>query len=128
MFTLTPYTQIIGTTAITKILLPPKFFLDHFGTPQTDDNYKVSGQYIFTNEKGELFVIYDWKATTLYHGENSGVSTPEKFWKSYKLEDFLIGGRHNSNPKDFIKWLVDEYLNFLDTEQNRNGNINVFWP
>ena len=128
MFKLDPYARIIETGSITKILLPPKFFLDHFGNPISDDNYKVSGQYIFTNEKDDLFVVYDWKATTLYQGKDSGAWTPEEFWGSYCINDFHIGGRSNANPKDFIKWLVDEYLNFCHDEQEKTGKFNIFWP
>ena len=127
MFRISSDTNILGSGEITRILLPPRFFLEHFGNPIERDKYEVSGQYFFTNESGDFFFVYDWKSTTLYHGKDSGFPTPEEFWKQQSLEQLHIGGKQDANPKDFMGWLTDEYLIFRDTKDT-DGLINVFWP
>ena len=115
MFELNPDADISSTTRITKVLFPPKFFFEHFGKPLADDKHGISGRYIFTNEEGAIFTIYDPKAATLHHGKNSDYLTPKEFWQGQLLEELYIGGMEDANPKDFISWLADEYCNNIWT-------------
>lgn len=124
MFELNQHANILGTGGITGIELPPVFFTEIFGEPFSDDGYKVSGRYTFVNSDAELFVVYDWKATTLYHGENSGAWTPEEYWHNEEFEELHIGGKEGSNPCKFITWLINQYEQFR-SRNGENGLINV---
>ena len=58
--------------------------VDLFGKPGDADGCKVSGIFTYANDYGDIFTIYDWKMTTLYHGENSDCLTPDEFWQDGK--------------------------------------------
>jgi hypothetical protein len=125
MFKLTPEADIIETCCLTIIELPPVFLKEVFGEPSQDSGYKASGCYKFTNGSGELFTVYDWKATTLYFGPNSGTSTSEEFWSSEEFDVLHIGGREESNPSKFITWLINQYEEFRSASFSKDL-INVF--
>ena len=109
MYKLNLEAHITGTCGITLLELPPICLVELFGEPAESDGHKVSGVYIFTNDKGDVFTVYDWKQTTLYHGEDSGCWTPEEFWHSEEPEFLYIGGKPGSNPSSFMKWLMGQW-------------------
>ena len=96
--------KIDGTCLIGYIEISPVNLIKKFGFPNMCDGYKVSGEYAFEDENGDVFTLYDWKYTTLYDSENT--YTPEEFWKLKHPMEFNIGGnsKHNLNKfKRFVK-------------------------
>lgn len=106
---LSPKANISGTSGLTILELLPIDLVETFGKPAECDMYKISGMYIFTNDKGDIFTIYDWKETTLFWGENSDCLTPEEFWQDDELHTFQIGGNNKNKLTTFMKWLCDEF-------------------
>ena len=70
-----------GVSGLTNLELIPVDLVEMFGRPAEGDGNKVSGEFIFANDKGDVFTIHDWKETTLYWGEYSDCLTPEEFWE-----------------------------------------------
>src|SRR5438034_8774182 len=96
-FTPNQAADVNGTYHIGKILVPPKRMVELFGPPREVDRYKVSGSYAFTDERGNVFTVYDWKVTSLYsdsidEGEESLLPSPEEFWSCETPEELMIGG------------------------------------
>jgi len=106
MFKLSQDADINGTCLQGYVMAAPAALIEKFGQPQECDGYKVSGEYAFENDAGEVFTLYDWKCTTLYESD-AGV-TPSDFWKQTCQRQFNIGGRTNSF--DFIAWLKKQIL------------------
>ena len=108
MYKLNPEVDTSGMDSLTMFEFPPVCLVELFGQACDTDGYKVSGRHVFTSDRGDVFTVYDWKQTTLYHGENSDAPTPDEFWHSRELQFLRIGGRAGSNPRPFIKWLLGE--------------------
>lgn len=88
----------------------PSLLVKLFGQPEEADGYKVSGEYSFKNEEGKIFRLYDWKWTSLYHGEDE--ITPEEFWASDEPYEFHVG---SEGPEGVVEFIADfdkliEYL------------------
>jgi len=81
-----------------------------FGMPVEADDYKVSGQWIFTDDKGNVFTLYDWKETNLYDDDLPSV---EEFRNSDELVTFSIGGRIIDADNNIITNNVDEFKVWL---------------
>lgn len=105
-FKIDPSASVYGTAKVAALECPPDLLVERFGEPLEADGYKVSGEFVFSNESGDVFTIHDWKATTLYYGEESDAPTPEEFWSSDEVWLFTIGGRGEAG--DFVKWLVED--------------------
>ena len=100
-FTLAPDANIDGTHLQDSIMVAPQALVAAFGEPGESDGYKVSGEYVFQSDKGEVFTLYDWKMTTLYDGENT--LRPSDLWDLEKPIQFNIGG--NTSATAFKAWL-----------------------
>jgi hypothetical protein len=109
MYKLNPEVDTSGTDSLTMFEIPPVYLVELFGDISDSDGYKVSRRHVFTSDRGDVFTVYDWKQTTLYHGENSDAPTPEEFWHGRELKFLRIGGKAGSNPRPFVKWLLGEY-------------------
>ena len=59
MFRLDPSADVNGTSLLTWFECPPVCLLELFGKPAEGDGHKVSGEYVFTNDKGDVFTVYD---------------------------------------------------------------------
>jgi len=103
MFKLSQDADTNGTHLQDHVVLAPAALIEKFGQPQESDGYKVSGEYSFENEAGEVFTLYDWKWTDLY--DSDGVPVDE-FWNSWTPIQFNIGGK--SLAFDFVTWLKGE--------------------
>jgi len=103
MFRLSQDADINGTHLQGHIMVAPAFLIEKFGQPQKSDGYKVSGEYSFENEEGEVFTLYDWKCTELYDSYGTPV---REFWNTWVPIQFNIGGK--SPAFDFITWLQGE--------------------
>lgn len=102
-----------GTHRIGEIALSPARLVARFGPPRRCDEYKVSGLYAFTDDLGNVYTLYDWKATTLYNdheldGYEPILPTPEKFWSNPHFAEFSIGGRDDCDIEAFSNWLAVE--------------------
>lgn len=109
LFRLTPHANINGTHLLTRIACAPSCLVELFGPPAAGDEDKVSGMYCFESPSGDVFTVYDWKATTLHWGRGSGAPTPKRFWKKNTPQDLMIGGDGKTSPEPFIKWLVETW-------------------
>ena len=83
-----------------------------FGPPPEGDGYKVSGNYVLTDDAGNVFTVYDWKATSLFDddaGEGGwpGPPTPEEFWANRNRATLHIGGRKGKGFEAFRRWLLE---------------------
>lgn len=110
-FRLTPDANTDRTHQLETAMIPPRRLVAVFGRPGDGDEYKVSGEYVFTGPKGEVFTVYDWKATSLFddyvsEGEENELPTPEDFWGNWNPEEFHIGGRSARRVAAFKKWLL----------------------
>ena len=108
MFRLNPNADTSEVSALMDIELIPVDLVEVFGTPVECDGNKVSGEFIFANDKGDVFTIHDWKETTLFWGEDPGCLTPGEFWQDDELHTFYIGGNNAKRLQPFMKWLCDE--------------------
>jgi len=99
-----------GTHRIGEIQLPPKRLVDVFGSPAEVDQYKVSGEFKFSDDDGNTYTVYDWKATTLFDDglepceEHYGI-TPEEFWGNWNPDTLQIGGTKRCDVESFKAWL-----------------------
>jgi hypothetical protein len=100
-FTLAPDANIDGTHLQDSIMVAPQALVAAFGEPGESDGYKVSGEYVFRSDEGEVFTLYDWKMTTLYDGENT--LRPSDLWDLESPIQFNIGG--NTGAGEFKEWL-----------------------
>ena len=110
-FKLDPNANASGTHLVGEIELPPKQLVDAFGEPGEGDDYKVSGMYIFTDDGGNVFTVYDWKATSLFEegsdpDEEDFAMSPEAFWGNWNPETLNIGGHDKTNVEAFKSWLL----------------------
>lgn len=71
-----------------------------FGEPTTEGDYKISGEWVFEDDEGNVFTLYDWKETELYDSELPSVM---KFRNSGERVEFHIGGRQSA--VNFTNWL-----------------------
>lgn len=126
MFRLTPDADTGDTSGIDSVVLPPAFLVARFGPPgrRTLDG-KVSGQYRFTSSAGDVFTLYDWKETTLYHGEDSDAPSPAEFWADPEPCVLSIGGSGEDNDDGlnlaataFREWLLELYRGYGSRDAN----------
>tara|TARA_Y100001938_G_scaffold143413_1_gene216134 strand:- start:644 stop:964 length:321 start_codon:yes stop_codon:yes gene_type:complete len=104
MFKLNQDANVTGTHRQSEIRVAPARLIEKFGTPIESDGYKVSGEYVFEDDEGYVFTVYDWKATTLYSPDYG--MTPEYFWSQTTPTDFNIGGHKYAG--EFVEWLKKE--------------------
>jgi hypothetical protein len=84
--------------------IPPALVIKRFGPPTEGDGYKVSGEFVFVDSKGEVFVVHDWKSTSLWE---EGLPTPEEFWARAEAEELSIGTR-DVDTADFKQWFLEQ--------------------
>src|SRR5438132_7923718 len=130
MFRLDPHADTSGTSRVDTVEIPPAFLVERFGPagPASLDN-KVSGCYRFTNAAGDVFTVYDWKATTLYYGESDDWPTPEEFWADTEPVEMSTGGHGEENDDGlnlaataFREWLLEQYRGYTSGHVNRCGD------
>jgi len=99
--------NVNGTSGLSRVRCLPVELVEMFDKPREADGYKISGMYIFTNDDGEVFTVYDWKQTSLYWGPRSGCPSPEEFWTNDEFVFLSVGGRRGSDVDRFLNWLAD---------------------
>lgn len=104
MFKLSPTTDANSVSTMGEIEVAPALIVRRFGPPAASDGYKVSGEYVFIDEKGQPFVVHDWKSTSLWE---SDFPSPEEFWASDEPQEFCIATR-DLDTDDFEEWFLGE--------------------
>ncbi|HEV3436312.1 MAG TPA: hypothetical protein VG122_03070 [Gemmata sp.] len=104
MFKLSPSTDAMGVTTMGEIEVAPALIVRRFGPPAYWDGYKVSGQYVFTDQKGKPFVVHDWKSTSLWE---AGYLTPDEFWASDEPQELCIS-THDLDTAAFKQWFFEQ--------------------
>lgn len=83
------------------------------GEPNGDsDGYKVSTEWLFENNKGQIVTLYDYEETDLYSSENPSV---EKF-RARKSYDWHIGAHTEEQAKEFRLWLKERLAHIDDLD------------
>jgi hypothetical protein len=77
---------------------------EKFGEPDEGDGYKVSTEFDFIEESGNLCTLYDYKETELY-GEASVTVETFRARKSYSWH---VGAADKRLADAFIRWLIAE--------------------
>jgi len=109
-----------------KLMIPPALLQRAFGTPQwTEMGFAVSGHFDFEDTNLDLYRIFDYKKTDLYHGlprEDSFYTTeknmkrPERtrkkvwpsqdeFWATQEPVEFRVICNDRADWRKFRKWL-----------------------
>jgi hypothetical protein len=93
-----------NTSRTSEVMISPKILVQVFGEPDSGDDYKVSGEYVFESEDGKIFTLYDWKSTSLY---DSYGPDPDEFWSSDIEFQLNIGSNEgwNGDASDFINFI-----------------------
>ena len=112
MFKLDPAAEGTSVRGCALFECPPVLMVHVFGAPLEADGIKVSGEFRFSGENGEVFTVYEWKQTDLYGGKGCGCPTSEEFWGSASLATMHVGG--HSDPSRFISWLDGALVAYLD--------------
>ena len=94
--------DICGTSLKGRITANYAKLVELFGEPQESDGYKVSGEWVFTDDDGNVFTLYDWKETELYDDQLPSV----KQFRRLPSATFNVGG----------KVYAGEFINFLETK------------
>jgi mRNA-degrading endonuclease HigB of HigAB toxin-antitoxin module len=73
-----------------------------FGIPNAEDEFKVSGCWVFTDSDGNVVTLYDWKRTNLY---DEALPSVEEFRSNNNPVTFNIGGNDYTTVRLFISEL-----------------------
>jgi hypothetical protein len=81
--------------------------VSRFGPPlRASGDGKISGSYIFSDGRGNVAVLYDWKSTSLYDGRpEAGLPSVESFWASTDLEQLSLATSGRISISSFAEWL-----------------------
>ena len=104
MFRIDTEANTIGVTGMSEVEVPPALVVRRFGQPSPGDGFKVSGQYVFVDDKGQTFLVHDWKATNLWDPSFPG---PEEYW-SGRVPDELTISTKDVDPALFLQWFLDQ--------------------
>lgn len=99
-YKLNPNASIDGTSKQAELHTTFAELLALFGMPEESDGHKSSGDWIFESNKGDVFTIYDWKATNLY---DPSLPSVDEFRRSPAQVTFSVGGR--GDVADFLSWV-----------------------
>lgn len=84
--------------------------IERFGKPVESDGYKVSGEWIFKSENGDIVTLYDWKSTKLYDEE---LPLVEEF-KHFPQCVFNIGAHNRSAANAFSNWFIRQFTSTVE--------------
>lgn len=107
MFTLAPKASAAETTLRSRVHIAPRDLVERFGSPLPGSrDRKVSGSYTFTDIRGNVITVYDWKATALYDGRpEANLPTVTTFWASTQPAEFCVAARGIVDIRAFARWL-----------------------
>lgn len=86
--------------------LVPALLVSRFGRTEPGPEMKLSGRYVFTDGKGAVFTVYDWKTTTRWVSD--GID-PEELWSYDEPFEFHVGANEEGEDQaeDFVEWLTE---------------------
>lgn len=93
-----------GITIMGEVTVAPAAVVRRFGEPSPGEEYKISGEYAFLNNRGEAFVLHDWLSTNLYHPDGPA---PEDFWASEEATSLSISSL-DLDVTEFAAWLKSQ--------------------
>jgi hypothetical protein len=116
MFTLAPHASTAETTRRSSLHVAPSDLVERFGPPlPRSGDRKVSGSYTFTDIRGNVATVYDWKATALYDGRpEADLPTVKAFWASKKPTEFSVAARGTVDIRAFVRWLEADVAQSCD--------------
>lgn len=80
-----------GRFGLGSLEMIPRLLVERFGEPSPGDGIKVSGEFLFMDDGGTVFAIYDWKMTTLFWGADSTSISPQEFWNFDDIVPLQLG-------------------------------------
>ncbi|KRX05264.1 hypothetical protein PPERSA_00565 [Pseudocohnilembus persalinus] len=124
-----------GYPVVCKINIAPKIFKKVFGEgmPASKNENRSTREYDFEDNNGDYFLVYDWKATTEWHGNNQEgydyenqdhiypkdrkirYPTVEEFWESNEPFQFRVNCSRYADFRKFQRWILKE------VEEKQNG-------
>jgi hypothetical protein len=104
VFELSQSSDTTGITQMGEIEVPPALVVRRFGLPAKGDDYKVSGEYLFLDQNGNLFVVHDWKSTSLW---DERLPAPEEFWATVEPTELSISS-HDLDTGEFVRWFLQQ--------------------
>lgn len=72
-----------------------------FGEPTNGDDYKISTEWILTDQNGEVVTIYDWKETNLYDQDQLSVED----FRAKKISCWHVGAHKSEAARNLIEWI-----------------------
>lgn len=96
-----------GLTVRGAIRVVPLRLTERFGQPSnaTADG-KVSGTYVFENDRDGTVALYDWKATALYDARpTANLPATQDFWASPEPAEFTLAASGEVNLIEFARWI-----------------------
>jgi hypothetical protein len=95
--------NVVGISLQESIEVPYGDIQRVFGAPEEGDGYAISGEWRFSDDHGNVFTLYDWKATNLYY---SDYPTIMEFRTNDEPQEFHIVGNDPAPAKRFKDWLM----------------------
>lgn len=96
------YSALNGSSLRLRAKFSPYWLTRHFDAPDASDGYKVSMEWLFEDEDGNVVALYDWKSTSLY---DEGLPSPELVRSQSTPLEFHIGSRSYDVAQKFLEWL-----------------------
>ena len=96
-----------GLTLRGVVRVVPHYLTERFGPPSgaTGDG-KVSGAYVFEDDRGNTLAVYDWKLTALYDGRPAAnLPTVQAFWSSREPAEFSLAASGGGDLIAFARWV-----------------------
>lgn len=89
-----------GVYRVGEMVVSIPKLIEVFGQPIPSDGYKVTSQWIFTDDSGRAFMLNDWKDTNLY---DDCLPTIREFRSNEKA--LLMIRSRGHDPSDFISFI-----------------------
>lgn len=125
-----------------KISLSPSELIRAFGPPSDENtDTKATGTYFFEDSNFDVFIIYDYKQTTEYHGHNLDDEEYEnqqhlkpvfrskrwptypEFWASKEKYEFIITFSQYADKKKFKNWVRLEVARYRESAVSKEEEL-----
>ena len=94
-----------GTSFQADLQIIPGTMVEIFGLPGPGVPERITGIYTFTNKRGDVFTVYDWRQALKV----------EHFWfEEFEERTVSIGG--HCNASGFVSWLLGVFEDHLGIE------------
>lgn len=109
-FRLNSEANVCGTSLQSYMTGNFQKLVELFGEPIESDGCKISGEWIFESENGDVVTLYDWKMTSLYDGDLPSV---EEF-RALDSYSFHIGAESRLIADQFSSWFMSLITNKIE--------------